>query len=215
MPDNHPTRRTPGRRRNAIAGAAALALLLALPALPLDGPGSAVALAGGGAEAQAGERASDKAARLDALYAALARTESLDEAQALEDRIWRLWMQAPDAEAQRLLDRAMERRRRGDVEGATAALDRLIARNPEYPEGWNQRATLRFLDGEDEASLADVEEVLKREPRHFGALAGKALILLRQGRTDAAQRALLAALRVHPWLPERGLLDPAYEETPL
>ena len=157
----------------------------------------------------------ERRAVLETLYAALAASGGSAEAQAVADRIWQVWFMAPDAEAQALLDRALERRRYGDFDASIAVLDRLIAGWPAYAEGWNQRATLFYLQERYEASLADVVEVLAREPRHFGALAGRAIILLRQGRRDAGQRALLAALRVHPWLAERRLLDPAYGEEPL
>jgi tetratricopeptide (TPR) repeat protein len=164
--------------------------------------------------ARAGDDES-RAAELDRLHAALLEADGTGEAQAIEARIWRIWLTAPDAAAQEMIDEAVARRRLGDLEGARAVLDRLIAERPGYAEGWNQRATILFLEGKDEASLADVAEVLKLRPRHFGALAGRALILLRQGRHDAGQRALLAALRVNPWLAERGLLGPGYEEAPL
>lgn len=158
---------------------------------------------------------SGSSAPLAALYEALEASEGYAEAQALEDEIWQTWLTAPDKTSQDLMDKARQSVRYGDYETAMQHLDALIAAYPDYAEGWNQRATLLYLQGRFDASLDDVAEVLAREPRHFGALAGRAVILLRQGEYDAGQRALLAALRVNPWLAERGLLDPAYGEEPL
>ncbi|MEL6769025.1 MAG: hypothetical protein AAFP17_17740 [Pseudomonadota bacterium] len=184
----------------------ALALLLFTLTLP-TAPATALG------EEAASTQARDAA--LERLYGDLAAAPSPGAAQPLADAIWRLWLEAPDAEAQGLMDRAVERRRAGAYDDAIAILDELTAGWPAYAEGWNQRATLFFLQGRLALSLADVATVLSLEPRHFGALAGRALILFRQGRHDAANRTLLEALRVHPWLPERGLLDPAYREQPL
>ncbi|MEM9781206.1 MAG: hypothetical protein AAF899_01915 [Pseudomonadota bacterium] len=189
------------------APAIPLALALAL-ALALLQPVAATAQ-GGDAVAEA------RAERLDDLHGDLARSASPGEAERLATLIWQLWLRAPDAEAQALMDRALERRRAGDYDAAIAVLDELTAGWPGYAEGWNQRATLFFLQNRYGPSLADVAQVLALEPRHFGALAGRAIILFRQGRDDDANRALLEALRVHPWLAERGLLDPGYEEQPL
>ncbi|HUF57318.1 MAG TPA: hypothetical protein VMM55_12240 [Thermohalobaculum sp.] len=144
----------------------------------------------------------------EALFAALAAAATEAEAREIEGALWEFWLTAPDPEAQALLDRALDRRRWGDLEAAIEALDQLIAGWPDYAEGWNQRATVRFLRGEDDLSLADVAETLRREPRHFGALAGKALILIRQGRPAEAQLVLIEAVRIDPWLRERSLLQP-------
>lgn len=159
----------------------------------------------GGAESEAEAPAPEDR---EALFTALAAAATEAEAREIEGALWELWLTAPDPEAQALLDRALERRRWGDLEAAIEALDQLIAGWPDYAEGWNQRATVRFLRGEDDLSLADVEETLRREPRHFGALAGKALILIRQGRPAEAQLALIEAIRIDPWLRERSLLQP-------
>ncbi len=54
-------------------------------------------------------------------------------------------------------------------------------------------------------SLADIEQTLAREPRHFGALAGRALIYHTLGKRDEALQAIREALEIHPFLPERAL----------
>ena len=176
----------------AMAGAAAVPT--PIPAQP-DGSAEAEAEAPGAADREA-------------LFASLAAATTEAEAREIEKAIWELWLAAPDTRAQALLDRALDRRRWGDFDAAVEALDQLIAGWPDYAEGWNQRATIRFLRGEDDLSLEDVEETLAREPKHFGALAGKALILLRQGKPAEAQLVLIEAVKIDPWLRERGLLRP-------
>ncbi|MDF0599760.1 hypothetical protein P1J78_03345 [Psychromarinibacter sp. C21-152] len=143
----------------------------------------------------------------DALLAELAAADSQAEADALVPRIWEIWLTAPDAAAQEVLDAALARRRAYDYLGALRHLDRLVAEYPDYAEGWNQRATVHFLTGNFERSLADVAEVLKREPRHFGALAGRAVIYFQQGRIPLAQLAVREAMEVHPYLAERAILE--------
>ena len=56
-----------------------------------------------------------------------------------------------------------------------------------------------------DASLADIDTVLRLEPRHFGALSGRALIYLQQGKRALAVKDMAAALQVHPFLNERFL----------
>lgn len=142
-----------------------------------------------------------------ALYEALRSSDTQAEADRIAGQIWEVWLTAPDEPAQALLDDAMQRRQALDFLGAINVLDRLVGAYPDYAEGWNQRATLYFMRGDYDASLADVAEVLAREPRHFGALSGKAVILFRQGKTALGQLALRQALDVHPWLRERALLE--------
>lgn len=164
----------------------------------------AIALMPAGTADSYGDRATERAA----LFERLAEAESEAEGRRIENEIWRFWTIGPDAEATDRMDRIMERRRAYDLAGALAEAEALVERNPGWAEAWNQKATLLFLTERPDAALDAVEEVLAREPRHFGALAGKAVILMRQGRMRLAQQALREAVAIHPWLRERDLLIP-------
>ncbi len=153
-----------------------------------------------------------RAEKGDALFAALGRSKSRTEARSLENAIWMYWMHAPNSQAQNLLDQALKRRSAYDFAGAVEILDELVVVAPQFAEGWNQRATLRYLQEKYEDSLADIEQVLKFEPRHFGALAGKAQILMLLGRFEQGQKALQRAVDIHPWLRGRGALIKVPEE---
>jgi len=141
------------------------------------------------------------------LLAELANAKTQSQADQLSGEIWNIWLTAPDAAAQEVLDSAMERRRAYDFLGAIEHLNVLIEKYPDYAEGWNQRATIHYLRGDFEASLADVAETLAREPRHFGAMAGKSVILFNQGKIPLAQIAVREALKFHPFLNERAILN--------
>lgn len=121
------------------------------------------------------------------------------------NRIWALWLQSGDEEIDRLMEEAMSRRRVYDFNGALESLNAAIARAPEYPEAWNQRATVYFFQQEYEKSLEDVARALELEPRHFGALAGRAIIRLNQFKPELARQNIIEALKLHPYLPERKL----------
>lgn len=140
------------------------------------------------------------------LLAALATSQTKAEADQLSNQIWEIWLTAPDDAAQEVLDAAMTRRQSYDFLGAIEHINKLIENYPDYAEGWNQRATLYYLRGEYEKSLADVAETLAREPRHFGALAGKSVILFNQGKQALAKIAVIEALKYHPFLNERAIL---------
>lgn len=127
-------------------------------------------------------------------------------AKGFEDRIWQAWRTAPDGTAQDLLDAGIRRIRVSDYEGAEAILTDLITYCSDYPAGWNQRAFARFLQGRHDAALADIDEVLSREPKHFAALSGRFRIFLSQGRMVLARRALSDALAIHPFLNDRFLM---------
>jgi len=146
--------------------------------------------------------------RLDRLHAELARSGDAAEAQSVAGRIWEIWLTAPTAEAQELLDSAIRAMRYGDYATSLAVLGRLTTLYPDYAEGWNQTATVLFLAGRDDDSLAAIDRVLALEPRHFGALAGRVMIEVRNGRQEAARAALDRALEVHPHLRERALVEP-------
>jgi tetratricopeptide (TPR) repeat protein len=138
-----------------------------------------------------------------------------DEASArlLTDDLWRIWATAPDAKAQEMLDRGMQRREAYDFEAAIAAFDELVAYCPDYAEGYNQRAFINFLREDYAPALEDLEQALDLAPKHVAAMSGQALTLMSLGRVEAGQSVLREALKLHPWLPERRMLiEPPGEE---
>ncbi|MEP5759867.1 MAG: tetratricopeptide repeat protein [Litoreibacter sp.] len=134
-------------------------------------------------------------------------------AQPIRKALWKLWATAPDAAAQALLDRGMSARGSYDFLGAIEAFDRLVEYCPDYAEGYNQRAFVNFLREDFEPALTDLDLALARNPNHVAALSGKALTLMGLGRGDEAQEVLREAIKLNPWIPERGLLtEPLGEE---
>lgn len=141
-----------------------------------------------------------------ALFEALANSKTQEIGKAANDAIWELWIIAPDADAQALLDAGIRQMASYDNAGAIEILTKLIDYAPDYAEGWNQRAFAHFRMENYDKSLEDIAQTLEREPKHFGALAGKARILILQGRAKLARETLERALEIHPWLAERILL---------
>jgi tetratricopeptide (TPR) repeat protein len=148
------------------------------------------------------------AAQRDPLFDKLLAAPDEQRGNAQARVIWDIWHIAPDPKSQNLLNLGKRKLRAAEYAGAQETLTDLIEYCPEYAEGWNQRAFAKFLAGDLDGSLEDLERTLQLEPRHFAALAGKGLTLLRQGRTLLAHQAIRQAVALHPWLSERHLLPP-------
>jgi tetratricopeptide (TPR) repeat protein len=115
-----------------------------------------------------------------------------------EQGLWRLWSRSGDDAIDALLAAGVAEMQAGDYERAIATFSDVIRRKPAFAEGWNQRATALFLAGELTKSLADCDEVMKRNPHHFGALAGYGQIYFRQQRYEKAIEYWTRALDVNP-----------------
>ncbi len=154
-------------------------------------------------------RADQDDPRLDTLFEDLQTAGSVTAAQPIEAEIWSIWLKIDDSASARLLRQGSDAMARRLFPVAIHSFNRLIERSPGFAEAWNRRATLHYLMGNDEASIRDIEQALVLEPRHFGALSGLGLIMLRNDRPAAALRSFEAALEVHPHLPAaRAHLEP-------
>jgi tetratricopeptide (TPR) repeat protein len=156
--------------------------------------------------------AAARAQRLDKLFAGLKTTKDEEEGDKLVAEIWSLWMQSGDAALDEAMLQATKLMAYGLHPLAMNVLDDIVARDPNWAEGWNKRATALYLMGEYDRSLADCDRVLALEPRHFGALAGIGLIRIDKGEPRAALAALRRALAVNPFLKERYGIIPALEK---
>jgi tetratricopeptide (TPR) repeat protein len=142
----------------------------------------------------------DRTRGLDFLFGALKAAPDEASAKHVEARIWALWMQTPSDTAALLMQRAKAAMEAQKIDVALKLLDAVVKLRPDYIEGWNRRATLFYLKSDYAHSLEDIEQVLSREPRHFGALAGLGMIMQDIGDEKRALDAFRKALAVNPHL---------------
>jgi tetratricopeptide (TPR) repeat protein len=154
---------------------------------------------------EAADRAMADKAALDKLFVELKAAKDAETAHQIDQKIWIYWTTPSDPIlALRMLD-VMEARTTRGIDTTIKLLDQLVLDYPNYAEGWNQRATMLFAKGDYEASIADCARVLELEPRHFGALSGRAMMYLQMGKRSLALKDMAAALAIHPFLNERQL----------
>jgi tetratricopeptide (TPR) repeat protein len=142
----------------------------------------------------------DKTRGLDFLFGALKAAPDEASAKHVEARIWAIWLQTPSDTAALLMLRAKAAMDAQQTDVAIKLLDAVIKLRPDYVEAWNRRATLYYLRNDYARSLADIQQVLAREPRHFGALAGLGMIMQDLGDDKRALDAFRKALDINPHL---------------
>ncbi|MEQ1708706.1 MAG: tetratricopeptide repeat protein [Terricaulis sp.] len=135
---------------------------------------------------------------LDALFAQLEQASDTQSAAPIEQAIWAHWAESGSPTVNILLERAAAAESDGDSDLALGFLDQASDLAPDYAEPWNRRANLAYRSEDYTGAVAAIQETLKREPRHFGALAGLGLIYEELGQQRAALEAFRAALAVHP-----------------
>ena len=128
-------------------------------------------------------------------------------AREVSNKMWELWADAPNEQAQSVLDRGMGKRASYDLYGAIEEFDRLIEYCPDYAEGYNQRAFANFIAQRYDRALPDLYRALELSPDHIAARAGLALTLMQLGQLKAAREELRRALDQNPWLSERHLMS--------
>ena len=144
-------------------------------------------------------RAGQDDPRLAALFEKL-KAGSDEEARNTERQIWQIWVEHKNPEIARLMQRGMAALTEDDAQEALDAFGQVVRADKNFAEGWNKRATVEFVMGDFDASVADIERTLALEPRHFGALSGLGQIYLAMNKKALALKALRAALAVDPHL---------------
>ena len=142
----------------------------------------------------------DRTRNLDFLFGALKLAPDDTTAKAIEERIWALWVVSRSDTANLLMTRVKTAIEAKDLDLAIELLNAIVKIKPDYVEAWNRRATIYYMKKDYGHSLADIREVLRREPRHFGALSGLGLILQDIGDDKQALEVYRRALAVHPRL---------------
>jgi tetratricopeptide (TPR) repeat protein len=148
--------------------------------------------AGAAALAHVGEMA-DVPALVEALRDDDARVRAL-----AERALWEVWSRSGEPEIDHLFEMGVAEMREGRLDLSVRTFSEIIQRRPDFAEGWNKRATVYFLLGEYRKSAADCDEVLRRNPQHFGALSGYGMIWLKLDRPAQALERFEQALAVNP-----------------
>ena len=118
--------------------------------------------------------------------------------EAAEQGLWMLWAKSGDEQIDEMMARGVGELQSGQVQDALATFSEVIDRKPEFAEAFNQRAMVLFMVGDLKKSLDDCNEVIKRNPQHFGALAGFGQIYFRQEQYAKAISYWKKALEINP-----------------
>ncbi len=115
-----------------------------------------------------------------------------------EQSIWKIWSRSGDPNVDRLYVRGIREMNEGSFTRAISTFSEIIKLKPDFAEGWNKRATLYYMTEQYDKSLEDCDEVMKRNPYHFGALSGYGHIHIEFRLLDQAIEYFQRALQINP-----------------
>ena len=149
--------------------------------------------------------AADRKSELDKLFSQLQNSKNLSSAQIVEKKIWEIWLIHPsdDRRGFRLTELLIQGSRlmnMGELKKAYELFTTIIATEPDWSEAWNKRATVLYLMNQYQSSLDDIKITLALEPRHFGALSGRALNYIELKQYENAIESYKAAQKIYPLL---------------
>ena len=141
----------------------------------------------------------DKDVELNQLFEQLKKSDDISIALEIEMKIWSIWSKHPTQEKlTQSLAKGSELMAEGELESAYKIFSTIIDSAPNWAEGWNKRATVLYLMGRYYDSLNDIDEVLKLESRHFGALSGQGLVQIKLGNYEKAIKSYQAVQKINP-----------------
>ena len=150
--------------------------------------------------------------RLNELFAQLQLQSNNIALRGIESQIWDIWLAHPNPDVERLMLLGTASMNAQATSDALLVFSQLTTSFPDYAEAWNKRATLYYLLGDLDASIADIEKTLALEPRHFGALSGLGLVYIQRNELRKAKQAFEDLIAVHPNSPNaRENLDAVNE----
>ena len=136
---------------------------------------------------------------LDNLFNQLKTTSSSTTAKVIETKIWDLWTTHPSEESlTNLLAKGSYYMSQNQLTSAHNVFSKAIELDPKWAEAWNKRATVLYLMGSYELSQNDIDEVLKLEKRHFGALSGQGMVQTALKNYQKAIDSYIEAHKVYP-----------------
>ena len=155
----------------------------------------------------------DRDIKLNQLFDQLKKSNNVSKALEIEIKIWNIWSTHPTQEKLTYsLAKGSNLMSKGKLVSAYKIFSSIIESEPDWAEGWNKRATVLYLMGRYQDSLNDIDEVLKLESRHFGALSGQGLVQIKLENYDKAIESYQAAQKIYPSIKAAKIMIPQLEE---
>ena len=147
--------------------------------------------------------------KLNQLFEELKKSNNNFIAFEIEIKIWDIWSTHPtQKELTESLANGSNLMSRGELEKAYEIFSVIIDSAPDWAEGWNKRATVLYLMGRYQESLEDIDEVLKHESRHFGALSGQGLVQTALENYEKAIKSYEAVQKIYPSIKAAKVMIP-------
>ncbi len=151
----------------------------------------------------------DRDVKLNLLFEELKKSNNYSVTLEIEMKIWNIWSTHPTQEKlTQLLSKGSSLMSTGELETAYKIFSTIIESTPDWAEGWNKRATVLYLMGRYQESLKDIDEVLKRESRHFGALSGQGLVHIKLKNYEKAIESYEAVQKIYPSISSAKVMIP-------
>ena len=151
----------------------------------------------------------DKNIRLNQLFEQLKKSNNASLAFEIEMKIWNIWTTHPTHyNLTQSLAKGSELISKGELDKAYKIFSTIIESDPAWAEGWNKRATVLYLMGRYQESLEDIDEVLKHESRHFGALSGQGLVQTALENYEKAIKSYEAVQKIYPSIKSAEVMIP-------
>ena len=161
--------------------------------------------------------AEERKSELDKLFSQLKNTKTLSSAQIVEKKIWEIWLIHPSDDRRgfrltELLTQGSRLMNMGELNKAYELFTTIIATEPDWSEAWNKRATVLYLLGRYQQSQKDIDEVLKLEKRHFGALSGQGLVQIELKNYEKAINSYKKVQKIYPSMQAPKVMIPLLKE---
>ena len=142
--------------------------------------------------------ADDRSSELNHLFNEL-KIKDKNLSFEVEQQIWKIWSTHPNNNRlTSMLAAGSNFMNNNEYSKAVEIFTKVIDLDPTWAEAWNKRATVLYIIGEFEKSQNDIDQVLKLEKRHFGALAGQGLVNIELENYEKALESYKEAMRIYP-----------------
>jgi len=135
----------------------------------------------------------------------------------IENQIWKIWSIHPSSDRRgyrltELLAQGSFLMANKELNKAYEIFSQIILVDPNWSEAWNKRATVLYFLGRYQQSQKDIDEVLKLEKRHFGALSGQGLVQTELKNYEKAINSYKKIQRIYPSMQAPKVMIPRLKE---